>query len=223
MARQPFSPQRVGEAPTGTPFPGTGGGTPASYTPYSFSGPAPTAGGIDTDEQLRQQTLDQARNDGFESGLIEGRKQAAAESEALLAKLRESVEQVVRLRGELFESYRQEMVELALGVAQALVQREVADGRDVSRSLIEQAIEELGVDEPMHVTMSVEDAEQLRPWLETLSSGGASIQIQTDPALSPADIRVRTESGSVESLLEDRLVRARALVLGSNGAKEAAR
>ena len=223
MARQPFAPQRIGEAPTTTPFPGTGGGAPASYTPYSFTGPAPTPG-TDTEEQLRQQTLDQARNDGFESGLIEGRKQAAAESEALLGKLRESVEQIVRLRGELFESYRQEMVELALGVAEALVQREVAEGRDVSRSLIEQAIEELGVDEPMHVTLSVEDAEQLRPWLETLSSGGANIQIQTDPALSPADVRVRTESGSVESLLADRLARARALVLGSNGgAKEASR
>ncbi|GEM_PF-5526091 len=155
-----------------------------------------------------------SRIEAIEHGHKEGRALAQAETSSLLERLQATVDELQRLRGNLFEGYRSEMVEIAIQVAQSITRSRTAAGEAIARPLVEEAIAELGLEEPLRLTLGEHDAESLEPWLAKLRAGGEPIVVQTDPGLQEGDIRLQCESGTVESLVEDRLKRVRELILG---------
>jgi flagellar biosynthesis/type III secretory pathway protein FliH len=160
-------------------------------------------------EALREQAL----REGFEAGRDAAVAAVEAELQGLVDAWRGAVAEVTGLRGALTEAYRAELVELAVQVAQAIVQ----DDRDrgvVARALVERAIASLGTDEPLVIRIAPADEPHVREALVAIEAAGARLELTVDPQLSQGDVQVRCAAGSVQALLAERVAHARALVLG---------
>lgn len=220
---QRYVPNRIASSPVAAPFPAAGQRPQQrAYTRMSF---VTAANGPVVDPQAveaaaRQAAFDKAKLEGLEAGRAEGRAQARREAADLLTQLQASVEDVMRVHETLTEGYRRELVEIAFAIADAVLQRQITREPDFAKRLVEQALAALGSDDAFVLTLGPEDADELDPWLHKLEEGGQSISVRRDVALGRGDLRVRTQAGSIESLMSDRLARARALVLGVDASAE---
>ncbi|MEE9384484.1 MAG: FliH/SctL family protein [Nannocystaceae bacterium] len=223
MGRERYKPAGATEAKSPLPFPARG--RRVSERRYERIAIGGYPGGEQEDPGAADETshaaAEASRQQGYDAGYAMGREKAEAEAQGRLSRYQTALDDLTRLRQSLTEIYRQEMVEVAFGIAAALLQRELEQGQEFSRALVEQALEELGVDEPIHLALSPADAQQLESWLDQIDRGAATLTVQVDPDLAQGDIRARTPSGTMQSLMADRLARARRLVLGrSSGAAE---
>ncbi|TPV95479.1 MAG: hypothetical protein B7733_09510 [Myxococcales bacterium FL481] len=217
MANSRYIPDRVEINAGPVPFPQRGQRSgERAYTRMALSETMdrPSAGATAAPVDEQQVAFEQAKQSGYEAGLAEGRAQAEREVSELLASWQASVNDVLGARQVVLEAYRQELVELALVVADAIVQRHIAREPDFSQHLVEQAFATLGRAEAFTLTLCPQDAEELDAWLHQLAETGCSVVVQRDESLGRGDLRLRTATGSVESLMSERVARARQLVLG---------
>ncbi len=214
MARDRYLPRRLeGDGPDNvTPFPSRGPsrGEFRRFTVGAPLGPAPEAPPDPVQQQLAE-TMAQAREEGFAAGMAQVEQEMAQQ----LERWRASVAQAATLRASLTEVHRREMVELAVAVASAVIQRDVTEHTVSIEQAIGTALEQLGTRERVHITLGPTDADRLNPWLDELREQGLDVSAATDPNLSPGDMKVSSAAGSVEHLLKERIERVRQLVVGS--------
>lgn len=160
--------------------------------------------------------FEQAKAKGMAAGLEQGKAQAIAAVAGELDHLQRSIDAVLDLRSVLAEVYRQEMVELALAAAEAVLQSELREHGEKVRNLVEQGLQALGHREELRVTLCPTDAERLRAWIETLDP---PLLVRESTKLQVGDIRLESASGSVETVMRDRIHRARQLILGELAAE----
>jgi len=225
MARLPFTPPEAGEPevlraalPTrerGAFAPWHPGPTPPSMSSASRPTerpPEPRPAGPDPVVVA----FEQAKAKGMAAGLEQGKAQAIAAVAGELDHLQRSIDAVLDLRSVLAEVYRQEMVELALAAAEAVLQSELREHGEKVRNLVEQGLQALGHREELRVTLCPTDAERLRAWIETLDP---PLLVRESTKLQVGDIRLESASGSVETVMRDRIHRARQLILGELAAE----
>ena len=249
MARERFIPDRIGnQVSSASPFPARG--EPRSASNYrrldptlfehtedpmgraandaaaygaTMPGGATSQAAVDPDELLRQQ-LDQlamqAQEEGFVKGLEEGKEQAKQEFAQQLDQLTKSIGDFTQMRAQFIASYREEMAELALHIAQSLVMHRLQDGEKTITKLIDHAIRALDVHEQLQLHLCPDDAARCSAWLEHALARYPSLQVIEDHHLSMGDIRVSSRGGDVTCLLEERLLAVRRLVLGEEPPEE---
>ncbi len=83
-----------------------------------------------------------ARAAAYEEGLLAGRAEAEQEIMMSARALVAATEDVVRFRGALVERYQRELLELALGIARKVVQRELADNPERWLGMIREAVQQ---------------------------------------------------------------------------------
>ncbi len=84
--------------------------------------------------------VEQARTDAYQQGRAAGRAEAEAEFAAAGAAFTAAIEEVARFRVHLTERYQRELLELALGVAHKVVQRELAEHPEHWLDMIREAV-----------------------------------------------------------------------------------
>ncbi len=167
----------------------------------------PTVGGL---ERLQKQAYEEGYARGREEGRAAGREEVAARAarlDALLGTLARPFE-------ELDEQVEQELVRLALAIAQQLVRREVKADPGQIVAIVRDALAALPVSaRGVRLHLHPEDAQLVR---EVLSLGDAQRpwQIVEDPVLARGGCRVVSESSHIDASLEARLAALAAAVLG---------
>ena len=197
----------------GTPLPAMG---PPESAPIA---PAPAEpGGMD--EALHRELLQQARGDGYQQGLAEGKKQAEQEWSARLddyvdGQGRAAAGQLAALAqaleaslGGLQQAMAQELLQLACDVARQVVRQELSVNTRAMLPVVREALAML-VEEnrPATVRVHPEDWTLLeRPLREEF--GGARVQWHSDATLARGDCRVESAGMVVDGALEQRWRRA---------------
>ncbi len=167
----------------------------------------PTAGGL---ERLQKQVYEEGYAQGREEGRAAGREEiaaCAARLDALLGALARPFE-------ELDEQVEQELVRLALAIAQQLVRREIKADPGQIVAIVRDALAVLPVSaRGVRLHLHPEDAQLVN---EVLSVGDAQRpwQIVEDPVLARGGCRVVSESSRIDASLEARLAALAAAVLG---------
>ncbi len=163
----------------------------------------PTAGGL---ERLQKQA--------YEEGYAQGREEGRAETAARGARLDALLGVLARPFEELDEQVEQELVRLALAIAQQLVRREIKADPGQIVAIVRDALAALPVSaRGVRLHLHPEDAQLVR---EVLSLGDARHpwQIVEDPVLARGGCRVVSESSRIDASLEARLAALAAAVLG---------
>jgi len=128
---------------------------------------------------------------------------------------REALEHLGRARAEydrLLRAQEQDMLDLALGIAQRIINRTVALDPSVIRDVVAQTLEQVRHKRQILVLLNPEDMRRLEPERAALQGvvEGASLYFDEDPQISPGGCVIETESGRIDARLEVQLAAIRA-------------
>jgi flagellar biosynthesis/type III secretory pathway protein FliH len=153
-----------------------------------------------------------ARVQGYNVGFEEGRAVAMAAAEESMA---ESVRRLLSLASSVqesnatfFRSAERQVVDLALQIAQKVVEREVENIPDLAVNVISAALEEMDARTAVRVRVSPDDEELLRRrWTQVVPSGiGAErIELQSDDRVKSGGAIIETTHGEVDAQFESKL------------------
>jgi flagellar assembly protein FliH len=167
-----------------------------------------------TPEDILNQARDQAetiareaRQEGFEAGLAEGRHQGQREVDRLTADLARLIESLSAERRRLFDEAEKDLIGLVIAFGRRVVGTELAGRPESITDTVRRAVTELLATKVLKIRLHPEDAPLVEPIVEELSraAGGARVELSIDPHLTRGGALVETETQEVDARLETRL------------------
>jgi flagellar assembly protein FliH len=153
-----------------------------------------------------------ARVQGYNLGFEQGQAAGLAAAEEAMA---ESLQRLLALVGAVqenhatfFRSAEREVVDLALQIAQKVVEREVENIPDLAINVIRAALEEMDARTVVRVRVSPDDEQLLRRrWSQVVPSGigPERIELQQDEHVHSGGAIIETTHGQVDAQLESKL------------------
>jgi flagellar assembly protein FliH len=153
-----------------------------------------------------------ARLQGYQMGYEQGHAEGVASGEALLAPL---VQRLSALLNGIHENHtafyrgaERQVVDLALQIAQKVVERELENMPDLAINVIRAALEEMDARTAIRVRVNPDDFELLqRRWSSVVPSGVSSerIELQPDERIQPGGGVIETTHGQVDTQLATKL------------------
>jgi flagellar assembly protein FliH len=153
-----------------------------------------------------------ARLQGYNVGYEQGRAAAVADVEQAtgdaLHRLCLLVANVQENHAAFFRSAERQVVDLALQIAQKVVEREVENMPDLAVNVIRSALEEMDARTATRIRVSPDDAEVLRRrWSQVVPPGVGSerIELVADERVQPGGGVIETTHGEVDAQLDSKL------------------
>jgi flagellar biosynthesis/type III secretory pathway protein FliH len=150
----------------------------------------------------------QGYNIGFQQGEAAGRAAAEQSSAESVQRLNSLASHVHENHAIFFRAAEREVVDLALQIAQKVVEREVENMPDLALSVIRAALEEMDARTAVRVRVSPDDEELLRRlWTQVVPAGiGADrIELLKDERVQSGGAVIETTHGEVDAQLESKL------------------
>lgn len=165
--------------------------------------------------------LDQAREEGRAAGFLAGKAAAEAEFARCTAALTAAVEDVARFRSALIERYEQELLELALGVARKVVQRELTEHPEHWLGMIREAVLAALDRETIRIRVGtvlhrylVDHLPRLRVLLEEVKE----LELVEDVSLGETGCIIESRYADLDVGVDSQMSAIRAALAGTDGA-----
>jgi flagellar biosynthesis/type III secretory pathway protein FliH len=150
----------------------------------------------------------QGYNVGYEEGMAAGLAAAEAQMSKQLAQLSALLGSVHENHAAFFRSAERQVVDLALQIAQKVVEREVENMPDLAVNVIRSALDEMDARTAVRVRVNPDDAEVLRRrWTQVVPPGVSAdrIELQPDERVSSGGAVIETTHGQVDAQLDSKL------------------
>jgi flagellar assembly protein FliH len=147
-------------------------------------------------------------NEGYEAGIAAGHAAAEEQMAELLGRLTQLVGNVHESHAGFFRAAERQVVDLALQIAQKVVEKEVENMPDLAVGVIRSALEEMDARTAVRVRVSPDDEELLRRrWTQAVPSGISpdKIEIQADDRVKSGGAVIETTQGQVDAQLDTKL------------------
>jgi flagellar biosynthesis/type III secretory pathway protein FliH len=174
-----------------------------------------------------------ARIQGYNMGFEQGHAAATAAVEQAtgdtLQRLSAMVASIHENHAAFFRAAERQVVDLALQIAQKVIEREVENMPDLAVGVIRAALEEMDARTAVRIRVNPDDEELLRRrWSQVIPTGVPAdrIELQVDDRVQPGGGIIETTHGQVDAQLESKLAQlGNALwtfVMDANAAQEQA-
>jgi flagellar assembly protein FliH len=156
-------------------------------------------------ERIQEQAYKEAYDTGFAKGLAEGRASGQAEIKAKIGMLDSLLHDLQAPFENLDEEVEQQLVSLAITVAQALVRRELKLDPGQVVAVVQEALAALPVaSRKVRIYLHPEDVSVVNDAL-TASEGERDWRLHSDPALNRGDCRVLSDNSRIDATMDRRL------------------
>lgn len=162
-------------------------------------------------ERRTSERLDQARREaeeaGYEEGLRRGREEGLQQAQAVVEKLEALAQQVVRLREELLSLHEEDVVKLALAVAEKVIGRVSEEDQELAAQTVRHLLAQVAGAREIRIRVHPDDLPQVEPHQEAwkrLVEGTRTLAIVADDRVAPGGALVETEFGAIDSGIESR-------------------
>ena len=159
--------------------------------------------GRSAEEELEQR-IRQARDQGFEEGLASGRADVRPLVPGALENISASLAQIELLRRQLREQTGQELVRLALTVAERVIHRETVIDSNAMAGVVRAALSKLQSREVGRVRMHPELEPVVSKALEQCGAP-ANLVLMVDAHLNPGDLLFEISQGVLDASLSTQL------------------
>ena len=150
----------------------------------------------------------QGYNEGYEQGVAAGIAAAEGQMALLLQQMQSLVANVHESHAGFFRAAERQVVDLALQIAQKVVEREVENMPDLAVNVIRAALEEMDARTAVRVRVNPDDQELLRRrWAQVVPPGIGPdrIELQPDERVQTGGAIIETTHGQVDAQLESKL------------------
>jgi len=147
---------------------------------------------------------DSIRDEAREAGREDGRTEASGHIEEAL----QTLNQAVKERKNIIKDSEQELLRLAVKVAEQIIRSEVSLHRDVCLNIVAEAIARVSDREQIIVRVNREDAEYLKRYKDRLTGildGVKSFSILEDANIEPGGCVVETNLGFIDAKIGTKL------------------
>jgi len=154
-------------------------------------------------EKIKTTAAREAYEQGYQSAL----ETAGEEAESIRSEARKVLAQAEDIRKQKLEQLKEELLSLAIGMAEKIVTRELETSSDVVLSIAEEAILLAGSREHLVLWVNpseLEVCQNRRESLLALLPPRAELQMMTDPAIEPGGCVLENEYGKVDARLSNR-------------------
>jgi len=158
-------------------------------------------------ERIVNQAMQEAesiREEAREAGREEGRAEASSRVEEAM----ETLNQAVKERKKIIKDSEQELLRLAIKVAEQIIRSEVSMHRDVCLNIVAEAIARVSDREQIIVRVNREDAEYLKRYKDRLAGmldGVKSFSILEDAGVEPGGCIIETNLGFIDAKISTKL------------------
>jgi flagellar assembly protein FliH len=150
--------------------------------------------------------------DAFEKGFAEGRAAALQAAQAvvdsMLGKYAASLDQLNKLRREIFASSEQEVIRLALAIARKVIKREIAIDDELILTLVKVALNRIAVQTLITIRVNPKDYDFIQRHQAALPGAGPlneTMKLVEDPLIDRGGCLIETESGTIDARIEEQL------------------
>lgn len=158
-------------------------------------------------QQGNRENHDQGYQEGYDQGYREGMTKAAEEASGLRSQAADVLAQTEKLRRSTIESLEQEIIDLALDIAEKLLSAQLTLDREVTLDVAAESLRLVA--DRLNVVLYVnpdelELVENRMGELKNLLPARGLLQVVSDSAIEPGGCKVETEQGRVDATIETR-------------------
>lgn len=155
----------------------------------------------------REKGFELGHDEGVKAGREEGFNKMKTEAQPLFNTLQGAIQKSAKLETEVRSMAEQQLVRLALGIAEKIIKREVEAASPVVENLreaVKRAVDLNRLDIRVHPE-DLELVQRYRPSLLAEVEGIKAVHIQADSALMPGGCIVETNFGDIDARIERQL------------------
>lgn len=200
-----------------------GDGAPA---PRPYAAPAPAAAVpppampsvVPTMTSTERSTIERdAFGQGFAQGERAGAEAAAARSEAVLQRLKQTVGELQALRAEMIHKTERQVVQLSIAIARRIVHREITLDNDLLSAMARVALDRLGESSTATIRLHPDD------YAATVTSSDDStgvVRVVADPMVRRGGCMVHSEFGLIDVSADAQIQELATALLGNDDTRE---
>jgi flagellar assembly protein FliH len=170
----------------------------AAYAPLAGHGPVGMAPEYVNDPARA------AYQQGFQEGQAAGRREMAAQVEAMNLQSSRSIEEMSGLRQRFRHEAEEDVVALAIAIARRILHRELTVAPDALLGLVKAALEKIEAREVHRVRVSRDDASLVQQFLEKMGPS-QRIEVIADASLARGAVVLDTSRGALDASVETQL------------------
>lgn len=158
---------------------------------------------------------EEARARGHEQGYAQGKADAVAELDPVLATLRDLAEGVRIQRAAAISGAETELVRLAMAIAERIVHTEVANNREVVVENVRSALTRLVTREVVTLRVNPVDHETIRQFRDSIvaASDVSHLRIVEDQRVDRGGVMIETDAGTIDAKISTQLREAKRAIL----------
>jgi flagellar assembly protein FliH len=155
-------------------------------------------------EAQRVGQVEQARQNGLDQGLRQGRQEAAAEMETALDRLARTIQDLAQVKRKVRGDAENELVKLSLAIARRVLHREITADPQSLRGVVYAALQQLQNREISRIRVFPAGIPAVRAALER-NGGLSAIEIVPDGLLQAGGLLFETSLGELDASIETQL------------------
>ncbi len=158
----------------------------------------------DTENKV-QEIKNQAYNEGFEAGRLQGMQKRYDEAEPLTKQVQSVLEQLSSLRKVVRFQAEEELVKLSLQIAKNVVADELKLNQDVTKNIVKSALHDTEVQGKIYLYLHPDDYEFLlkcKTNLEQYLSEEQALVLRQNPDMKPGSINVESDEEIISRSIE---------------------
>lgn len=152
-------------------------------------------------EEARTALAAEVERDAFAKGYAQGERSgaeaAAKRGEAMLRRLKETLEELTVLRADMLHRTERQMVQLALAIAKRIVERDISLDRSLLVGMARVALDRLGEHASATIRLHPDDYETVLPAGESGDADG-HVRVVADPLVSRGGCLVQSDFGFMD-------------------------
>lgn len=156
---------------------------------------------------------EQAYAEGFQKGYREAVAKAQAEAGEIRSQAKELLAQARRLKAEIIQESEEELVSLALALAEKIIQHQIEVNPETIRALAREVCRRVYQSEKIYFFVHPDDVPTLQAHKEELKREfGQAVEMRVigDMAVARGGCRVETEKGEIDATVEGQFAALRA-------------
>ena len=174
---------------------------PTASTPEALVARLDTEASEDLAREAYQR---EAYQRGFAEGIAAGKEQSAADVQAALERMSQTLTEIATLKSRLRREAEKDLLKLAIAVARRVLHREVTIDPESIEGLIKVALDKLQSRDVCRVRTHPSHAPFMKASFDRLS-GAQKIELIADQSLRPGDVLFETTQGTLDASIETQL------------------
>lgn len=167
---------------------------------------------------LTQKQIKTISDEAYAKGFADGQKSQHKDVAAALESLAQVIKSIPSIKKNILEKGEEQMVRLAVAIAEKVIQQEVATRKDIIFSVLKNALKNIAETEGMKIRLNTQDfrymMEVKKDFLQSFD-GIRNVVFEEDPSVKRGGAVVETLFGEVDARLESQIKEIKSALIGA--------